>query len=66
MGGYRRRRHHPVDRAVLTEEALKLHCRCRIADYKIPREVVFGPVPRNSTGKLQKALLREAAEQQTI
>lgn len=51
----------PVEGAVLTEDVVREHCRCRIADYKIPREVEFGPVPRNSTGKLQKELLRDPA-----
>ena len=34
----------------------------RSANHKIPRVIIFGPVPRNSTGKLQKQLLREAAD----
>jgi fatty-acyl-CoA synthase len=48
----------PTPGAELTGDALKGHCRSRIADFKIPREVVIGPVPRNATGKLQKHLLR--------
>lgn len=51
----------PVDGTVLSEDSLRQHCRSRIAEYKIPRVIIFGPVPRNSTGKLQKQLLREAA-----
>jgi fatty-acyl-CoA synthase len=35
------------------------HCRARLAHYKAPRQVVFGPLPRTSTGKIQKYVLRE-------
>ncbi|MGZ5123743.1 MAG: acyl-CoA synthetase [Burkholderiales bacterium] len=35
------------------------HCRSRLAHYKTPREVVFGELPKTSTGKIQKFLLRE-------
>ncbi|MUL65861.1 hypothetical protein BOO86_15405 [Mycobacterium sp. CBMA 234] len=58
-----------VDGAALTEQALREHCRTRIAGYKIPRTVHFGPVPRNAAGKLQKHLLRidePASEVRTI
>lgn len=38
-------------------------CAARMADYKVPGQVVLGadPLPRNANGKLQKAVLREAA-----
>ena len=36
-------------------------CRQRIARYKVPRTVVFGPLPKTSTGKVQKFTLRERA-----
>jgi fatty-acyl-CoA synthase len=52
----------PVQGVELSAETVREHCRSLIADYKIPREVVFGPVPRNATGKLQKHLLRSGAE----
>jgi fatty-acyl-CoA synthase len=32
-----------------------------IAHYKVPRHVVFGPLPKTSTGKIQKFVLRERA-----
>jgi fatty-acyl-CoA synthase len=41
-----------------TLEELRTHCAALIADYKIPRELVIAPVPRNATGKIQKHLLR--------
>jgi fatty-acyl-CoA synthase len=37
------------------------HCRANLPHFKAPRAVVFGPVPRTSTGKIQKNLLREQA-----
>ena len=33
-----------------------------LAHYKIPRRVVFGPLPKTSTGKVQKYALRERAK----
>ena len=35
------------------------HCRARLAHYKAPKHVVFGPLPKTSTGKIQKFILRE-------
>jgi fatty-acyl-CoA synthase len=37
-------------------------CRRHIAHYKVPRSVVFGPLPKTSTGKIQKFVLREQAK----
>jgi fatty-acyl-CoA synthase len=36
-------------------------CRQHIAHYKCPRHVTFGPLPKTSTGKIQKFDLRERA-----
>jgi fatty-acyl-CoA synthase len=36
-------------------------CRASLAHYKAPRAVVFGPLPKTSTGKIQKYELRERA-----
>ena len=38
-------------------------CRERMARFKAPRKVVFGPLPKTSTGKIQKFELRERARQ---
>jgi fatty-acyl-CoA synthase len=38
-------------------------CRDRLAHYKVPKEVVFGPLPKTSTGKIQKFELRERARE---
>jgi fatty-acyl-CoA synthase len=37
------------------------HCRANLPHFKAPRAVVFGPVPKTATGKIQKNLLREQA-----
>ncbi len=36
-------------------------CRGRIARFKAPKTVVFGPLPKTATGKIQKFALRERA-----
>jgi len=36
-------------------------CRANLAHYKVPRTIVFGPLPKTSTGKIQKFELRERA-----
>ncbi len=38
-------------------------CRERLAPYKLPRHVVFGELPKTSTGKVQKFVLREKARE---
>jgi fatty-acyl-CoA synthase len=38
-------------------------CRSHMAHYKAPRSVVFGPLPKTSTGKIQKFVLRERAKE---
>ena len=45
----------------LTEEALVLHCRQSLANYKVPRHVEFSEtdLPKNGSGKVLKRLLRE-------
>jgi fatty-acyl-CoA synthase len=38
-------------------------CRQNLAGYKVPKRVVFGALPKTSTGKIQKYVLREQARQ---
>ena len=45
-----------------TEADIIAHCRAHLAPFKIPRKVVFGEVPKTSTGKIQKFALRERAK----
>ncbi|MCP5150030.1 MAG: acyl-CoA synthetase [Ectothiorhodospiraceae bacterium] len=47
----------PVD-----AESVVAFCRDRLARFKVPRTVVFGPLPKTSTGKIQKFVLREQAK----
>jgi fatty-acyl-CoA synthase len=37
-------------------------CRGHLARFKVPRAVVFGELPKTSTGKIQKFILREKAK----
>ncbi|MCR9256033.1 MAG: acyl-CoA synthetase [Alphaproteobacteria bacterium] len=37
-------------------------CRDHMAHFKAPKTVVFGPLPKTSTGKIQKFILREQAK----
>ncbi|MBI3994011.1 MAG: hypothetical protein HY342_12120, partial [Candidatus Lambdaproteobacteria bacterium] len=43
----------------LTSRQVIDFCRERMAHYKCPKDVVFEPLPRTSTGKVQKFALRE-------
>ena len=45
-----------------TEQEIIEFCRERMARFKVPKKVVFGPLPKTSTGKIQKFLLRERAK----
>jgi len=47
--------------AEVTADALIAFCRSNMAHFKAPRHVVFGPLPKTSTGKIQKFVLRERA-----
>ena len=44
-----------------TEAEFIEFCRERMARFKVPKKVVFGPLPKTSTGKIQKFILREQA-----
>jgi fatty-acyl-CoA synthase len=45
----------------LEAEAILAFCREHLAHFKVPRMVVFGELPKTSTGKIQKFVLRERA-----
>ncbi|NKB77470.1 MAG: AMP-binding protein [Gammaproteobacteria bacterium] len=45
----------------LTEAQVIDYCRGKIAHFKAPRNVIFGELPKTSTGKIQKFKLREKA-----
>ena len=47
--------------AQVTAEEIIQHCRAHLAHFKAPRAVVFGELPKTSTGKIQKFELRKKA-----
>jgi fatty-acyl-CoA synthase len=54
----------PRDGAKLTEDEIKSYVKDNLANYKVPREVVFlDELPRNPTGKVLKRELEEQGEQ---
>jgi fatty-acyl-CoA synthase len=51
--------------AKITELELIEFCRGQLARFKAPRAIVFGELPKTSTGKIQKFLLRDKAKSTT-
>ncbi|MFT4711756.1 MAG: fatty-acyl-CoA synthase [Candidatus Azotimanducaceae bacterium] len=51
--------------AKLTESEVTEYCRGELARFKVPKTIIFGPLVKTSTGKVQKYLLRERAESHT-
>ena len=47
--------------AQTTAAELIAHCKSLLAGYKVPKEIRFEPIPKTSTGKIQKFQLRERA-----
>ena len=47
--------------ATATADEIVAHCRASLARFKTPRAVIFGELPKTSTGKIQKFVLREKA-----
>jgi fatty-acyl-CoA synthase len=45
--------------AEATEAEILSYCKARLPGFKSPKAVVFGPIPKTSTGKIQKFALRE-------
>ena len=43
----------------LTADELIAHCKTKLANFKVPRQIEFGGLPKTSTGKIQKFLLRD-------
>jgi fatty-acyl-CoA synthase len=42
-----------------TAEEIIRHCKTVLAHFKAPRQIEFGPLPKTSTGKVQKYVLRD-------
>jgi fatty-acyl-CoA synthase len=51
------------DAGSVEAEEIIAWCRDNLAHYKAPRTVVFGPLPKTSTGKIQKFELRQRAKE---
>ena len=47
--------------ATTKAEDITAHCKKHLAAFKVPRTVVFGQLPKTSTGKIQKFELRKIA-----
>jgi fatty-acyl-CoA synthase len=45
-----------------TEREIIEFCRGQMAHFKAPQAVIFGPLPKTSTGKIQKFILRQQAK----
>ena len=49
--------------SIVEEKVVLEFVRERLADYKVPRKVIFMPaLPRNATGKILKTSLRQQAQ----
>jgi fatty-acyl-CoA synthase len=46
----------------VSEKEIITFCRNNLAGFKIPKTVIFGPLPKTSTGKMQKFILRDQAK----
>lgn len=47
----------------VSEQDVINFCRENMANFKAPKTVIFGPLPKTSTGKIQKFILRQQAEE---
>ena len=45
----------------VSDDEIIAYCYEQLARFKVPKTIVFGPLPRTSTGKVQKFILRERA-----
>jgi len=48
--------------ATVSAQDLIAHCKALLAGYKVPKDIRFEPIPKTSTGKIQKFQLRERAK----
>ncbi len=48
--------------AQATEDDIIAHCKTLLARFKVPKKVVFGALPKTSTGKIQKFMLRDSVK----
>jgi fatty-acyl-CoA synthase len=50
------------ENARATEAEIIAFCRSQMSGFKTPKAVVFGPIPKTSTGKIQKFVLRNQVD----
>ena len=50
------------DGATCSEADIIAFCKNNMAGFKVPKTVIFGPLPKTSTGKVQKFVLRDQAK----
>ncbi len=50
------------DGASVTEDELRTFCREHLARFKVPKQFLFRELPKTSTGKIQKSVLRDIAK----
>jgi fatty-acyl-CoA synthase len=50
------------ENARATEAEIIAFCRSHMSGFKTPKAVVFGPIPKTSTGKIQKFILRNRVD----
>ena len=48
---------------LIQEKEVIKFCRSRLAGFKVPKKIVFSELPKTSTGKIRKSVLREQAKQ---
>ncbi|EXB73226.1 AMP-binding enzyme family protein [Acinetobacter sp. 263903-1] len=50
----------------ISAEELTEHCKQGLARFKVPKEIIITDIPKTSTGKLQKFILREWAKERSV
>ncbi|WP_210191775.1 MULTISPECIES: long-chain-fatty-acid--CoA ligase [Rhodomicrobium] len=51
----------PEAAGTVSAEDMIAYCRQNMASFKIPKTIIFGPLPKTATGKIQKFVLRDQA-----
>ena len=57
---------HLKEGTQITEEDIIDHCRANMAHFKVPKTVIFGELPKTSTGKVQKFKLRKRVDDNVV
>ena len=52
----------PRDGVTISEDEIIGYCRLHLAHFKVPKHIIFGELPKTSTGKIQKFVLRRQAK----